>query len=388
MTRTGGGAAGERVHLCIVAHHAWGALNGGFRGHVGGVERQTTLLARGLAARGHQVDLVTWDEGQEDNKMVDGVRVLKLCRREAGLPGLRFLHPRWTSLEAALARSGSEVLYHNTAEYVTGQVAFWARRRGRRFVYSVASDMDCDERLPELRTLRERLLYRYGLHRADRVVVQTRSQARMLARAFARPSVQIPMPCPGPESLAPKPPPAPGTGRVLWIGRMAEVKRPDRLLDLAAACPELSFDLVGPGDDAYARRVLAQAARTSNVTVHGGVARPETVRFYQGASVLVCTSDREGFPNTFLEAWSHGVPVVSTVDPDGLIAERGLGAVGHDLASLAAALRGLLAEPGRWRAASEASRRYYLENHTVEHVLSRFERLFLEVAGRGAAGAR
>src|SRR6185295_3387450 len=101
-------------------------------------------------------------------------------------------------------------VYQNTAEYVTGQVAFWARRRGRRFVYSVASDMDCYERLPELRTLRERLLYRYGLRRADRVVVQTRHQARMLERGFARPSLQIPMLCPGPESLVQRPPPAPG----------------------------------------------------------------------------------------------------------------------------------------------------------------------------------
>jgi len=373
----------ERVRLCIVAHHAWGALNGGFRGHVGGVERQTTLLARGLAARGHRVDLVTWDEGQQDDAEVDGVRTLKLCRRDAGLPGLRFLHPRWTSLEAALARSECEVVYQNTAEYVTGQVAFWARRRGRRFVYSVASDMDCDERLPELRTLRERLLYRYGLRRADRVVVQTRHQARMLERGFARPSLQIPMLCPGPESLVQRPPPAPGRGRVLWMGRLAEVKRPDLLLDLAESCPELSFDLVGPGDDAYARRLRARAARAANVTVHGGVTRPDTVRFYEAASALVCTSDREGFPNTFLEAWSHGVPVVSTVDPDGLIAERGLGAVGPDVPSLAAALRGLLAEPGRWRAASESSRDYYRANHSVEHVLTRFERLFLEVSGRG-----
>ena len=32
---------------------------------------------------------------------------------------------------------------------------------------------------------------------------------------------------------------------VLWIGRICEVKRPDRPLDLAEVCPDLRFDLVG-----------------------------------------------------------------------------------------------------------------------------------------------
>jgi glycosyltransferase involved in cell wall biosynthesis len=385
MRRVDGDASADRFHLCIVAHLAWRALSGGARGHVGGVEHQTTLLARWLAARGHRVDLVTWDEGQEDGALVDGVRVLKLCRREDGVPGLRFLHPRWTSLHAALSRSGAEVVYHNCAEYVTGQVALWALRHGRRFVYSVASDMDCDPSLPELKTRRERWLYRYGLRRADRVVVQTVAQARQLEKAFARSSVQIPMPCPAPEPTVPKAPPAPEGCRVLWIGRIAEVKRPDRLLDLATACPELSFDLVGPGDDGYARAIRSRAAGVPNVTVHGGVPRGELARFYQGAAAVVCTSDREGFPNTFLEAWSYGVPVVSTVDPDGLIAERGLGRVGRDVATLAAALGELLSDG--WRKASEASRRYYRENHTVERVMPRFERLFLDLVGRGETRA-
>ena len=42
-----------KVNLCLVAHLAYGALTGGSAGHIGGVERQTTLMARWLAARGH-----------------------------------------------------------------------------------------------------------------------------------------------------------------------------------------------------------------------------------------------------------------------------------------------------------------------------------------------
>jgi len=378
--------AGDRgLRIAIVAHLAWGAMSGGSRGHVGGVERQTTLLARWLASRGHDVSLLTWDEGQADGVRVDGVRVLALCRRDAGIPGLRFFHPRWTSLRAALARSEADVLYHNCAEYVTGQVALWARGHGRRFVYSVASDMDCDPALPDLGSLRERLLYRYGLKRADRVVVQTLAQARMLERGFDRPSVHIPMPCAGPATLVPRG--LPEAPRVLWVGRITEVKRPDRLLEVAGACPEVHFDLVGPGDDPYAAHIRERAAGMDNVAVHPPAAREEIGRYYERGALLLCTSDREGFPNTFLEAWSHGLPVVSTVDPDGLIAGRGLGAVGGDVGTLASALRDLLSASERWRAASAAARRYWKENHDAEVVLARFERLFGEVAGGPGARA-
>ena len=369
-----------RIDLCLVAHLAWGAMSGGTAGHVGGVERQTSLMARWLASRGHHPSLVTWDEGQPDGVLVDGVRVVKLCAREAGLPVLRFLHPRWTSLNRALARANAGIYYHNCSEYVTGQVALWARRHGRRFVFSTAHDEDTDPRLRHL-SLRERVLYRYGLRHADRIIAQTRTQQSRLKEHFGRESVVIPMPCPGPgpeETLAR--PARPGAGRVLWIGRVCEQKRPHLLLELARACPDVGFDLVGPADTSpYTRAVLEAVRSTPNVRVRGAVPRPKVPALYLAASCLVCTSRDEGFPNTFLEAWSHGLPVVSTFDPDGLIAERGLGGAAADVAELAAGIRHLLLSPEEWRGASERARRHYLDNHTIEGAMSRFEAVFLEL---------
>jgi glycosyltransferase involved in cell wall biosynthesis len=368
-----------------VAQFAYGAMSGS-PGHVGGVERQTTLMARWLAARGHAVTLIVWDEGQEDDLVIDGVRVITMCARDAGVRGMRFLHPRWTSLVGALARADADVYYQNCGEYTTGQVALWCRMRRRRFVYSVASDPDCDPALPLMHTWRERRLYRYGLLAADAVVVQTQQQRRMLHDGFGRPSAVIPMPCP---DTAPHPlPPATSTdrrfGHVLWIGRICRVKRPDRLLDAAAQSPHLSFHLVGPLEEGeYAQGIARQAAAIPNITVHGPASRDDVPRLYQEAACVCCTSDVEGFPNTFLEAWSHGVPVVSTLDPDGLIASRRLGfAVAPD--GLTVALSHAATYSDEWIAMSHRARRYYEERHTVPAVMSRFERLFLETARRSA----
>src|SRR5688500_10726942 len=125
-------------------------MKGGHSGHIGGVERQTSMLARWLAARGYDVTLVSWDEGQTDGEIVDGVRLLKTCARNAGVKHWRMLHPRATSLFKALRKANADIYYHNCAEVYTGLVALFCRRNNRKFVYSTAHDNGCDPKLPTL----------------------------------------------------------------------------------------------------------------------------------------------------------------------------------------------------------------------------------------------
>ena len=374
-----------RPSICLVAHNAAGAMFGGKQGYIGGVERQTSLMARWLAAQGYRVSLVTWDEGQADEEIVDGVRIIKMCSLGSGLPGLRFFHPRWTCLNRAMQRADADVYYHNCAEYVTGQIALWCQRNGRKFVYSSASDLDCTPGLPDIKKWRVRTLYRYGLLHADRIIVQTRRQQSMLRDGFGLESTVLPMPCPGPASAeyqAPEPPQY-DSCRILWVGRICTDKCPERLLELAQLCPELHFDLVGPADGSdYAKNVCDMTCTLQNLTWHGPMPRAQMSEFYQHAACLCCTSVLEGFPNTFLEAWSYGLPVVSTFDPDGLIAESRLGVAAEDAAGLAAGIRRLIQSPDEWRQVSARARRYYVENHTLDAVMPRFVGIFLDALGK------
>ena len=372
----------KSLRICIVAHFAYGAMAGGSSGHIGGVERQTSFMARWLASRGHQVSLVTWDEGQSDSAEIDGVRTLKLCKQDEGIRGFRFFHPRWTSLNKALRRSDADVYYQNCGEYVTGQIALWCRFKNRKFVYSVAANADCEAALPLMTKIRERVLYRFGLRHADRIIVQTQTQQQMLVQNFGCESIVIPMPCQGPSDLTFIPPdaPDPGRSRVLWVGRICEVKRPDRLLELARMCPDLNFHLVGPDDASeYSRKVIARAKEIPNILVSGPATYEQLTQFYRQASCLCSTSDFEGFPNTYLEAWSFGIPLITTFDPDQIVSEKGLGAVASDVPELARSIRSLLASPDLWKSASASARQYYVENHSIERVLPRFEQVFRDV---------
>ncbi len=378
-----------KLKICFVAHFAYGALAGGDSGHIGGVERQTTLMARWFAERGYQVSMITWDEGQEDGVEIDGVRIYKMCRQNAGAPGLRFLWPRWSSLIAAMKRTDADIYYQNCAEYVTGQVALWCRKHRRRFIYSIANDPDCDSQLPKMNTSRERILYSYGMKNADQIIVQTIKQQDMIRSNFGRDSIILPMPCVGPsgEDYTACQKNRNGAKNILWIGRICKQKRPDRLLDLAEACPNLQFDLVGPPDDSkYVHDVCERAKTVANVTLHGPVSREMVPEFYQKSKLLCCTSDFEGFPNTFLEAWSYGLPTVSTFDPDNLIADKGLGKTCNNVPELAADIYELLDSTEKWQKASQFAREYFRENHTMVASMERFERVFIDMGNNISSG--
>jgi glycosyltransferase involved in cell wall biosynthesis len=349
--------------------------------HSGGVERYQSLLARWFAARGYETSFVTWDEGQEDGTVVSGVRVLKVCRSEDGLPGLRFLHPRWTSLVRALARARADIYFYASSDMRLGQIAMWCRWARKAPVASVLNHWALDPAVHRQRPMRERVLYAHGLRGADRVIVQTREQERMLRDGFGVQPVTIPMPCEAPVHAWSLPgSPNAGPPRVVWVGRLSRVKRLEWLLDTAERCPEMTFDVVGAPnvETPYSRDLVDRAMRIPNVVMHGRIAdRAELTAMYRRAAVLCCTSTSEGFPNTFLEAWSVGLPVVSTFDPDGIVADQGLGAVADTLDGLVAGIRTLVASVELRCVASAKAHRYYADNHAVERALPRVEAVLL-----------
>ena len=65
------------------------------------------------------------DHGQPDGAVWDGVQTFKAYARSAGLPVLRFVHPRWTGLVSALSRADADVYYTSCAGGLVGQIAMF-----------------------------------------------------------------------------------------------------------------------------------------------------------------------------------------------------------------------------------------------------------------------
>ena len=346
-------------------------------GQISGAEVQQNLIARELSRRGHTISFVTYDYGQEDGIDCDGIRVYKMCRPHAGIPGLRFFHPQWTSLWRAMARANARVYYQRTAGCETGQCALWCRLKMRKFIFAVASDTDCDPRGIFLDTRRDRWLYRAGLRLANEVVAQTESQYGVLRRAFGIDPLLVRSCAELPVNWKPVDLSHERRRHLLWIGRISPKKRFEWLLDLAAVAPEFVIDVVmdtRPDSD-IAEQMLARARTLANVRLQGRIQPQRIGEFYERAGLVICTSLVEGFPNTLMEGWARGVPSLTTFDPDGIVEAGRLGAVAASPGDLRRLAHELLDDPKRWRETSERARSYFEQNHGVESAVDSYERI-------------
>jgi glycosyltransferase involved in cell wall biosynthesis len=349
----------EAMKVCLVSLNALPALSAAHKGqYIGGAEVQLTQLAVALAVRGHEVSMIVADAGQPDGAVYEGVTTLTSFKPSAGLPFIRFLHPRWTKLWSAASRADADVYLYSCAGFVLGLLALYCRLHGRRLVYRLASDADCDLKTALIKSGRDRWLYRYGLQRTDAVLVQSIAQQAAIERNFGRKSTVVRGLVEGPRSGSAS------TAKdidVLWLANLRHLKRPDRLLDLAEALPQFSFHMAGgpvPGDEAYYRQIESRAHAIPNVTFHGKVPYMDVGRLFDRAKVFTNTSEVEGFPNTFLQAWARGIPVVTLFDPDGLVAREALGSSHREVADMAPGLRRLLVSPDAYSTASSAALRY------------------------------
>jgi glycosyltransferase involved in cell wall biosynthesis len=174
-------------------------------------------------------------------------------------------------------------------------------------------------------------------------------------------------------------------GCVAWIGSLKPVKRPELYLELASVSRALPVRFVMAGTPfgaPWETWVENGARHDSEVEYRGALGHDEVVELLKDSVALVCTSVREGFPNTFIEAWMCETPVVSVgIDPDATLSELGLGILVDDLAAARNAIARLVEDETLARDIGRRARAYVEEQHDINKVAERLNGLLEGLLG-------
>lgn len=135
------------------------------------------------------------------------------------------------------------------------------------------------------------------------------------------------------------------TDRVIvgFIARLADIKRPDRVLALAERLPTVHFAIFGEGP--LLSSVRAAADGLANVSMHGWF--DDLAPVYAAIDIALLTSDNEAISIALIEAASAGLPIVATnvgSIPE-IVRHEINGYLGSDVAELARGIESLAGDP-------------------------------------------
>lgn len=367
-------------HICFVAVNIYPVLTRSTEiEFVGGAEVQQTVQIRALRRAGFRISVLVKDHGQPDVVDFEGVAIYRIPSATGrGIPGTRFIRPRLTDVVRLLRKVSPDIVYVQTACDLVAAAAWYSTTARRRFVFAGASDPDFKLGPLPYMSSRDSFLYRAGLRRADGILVQNAAQQRMLLENYSRASLVM-------QNCYEEPQAKPGhpDGHVIWAATVKPLKRPDLYIELARRFPERRFVMVGGAgvdadSQAYYEQMAASARTVPNLEFVGYVPYAEVGTWFDGAAVASNTSDYEGFPNTFLQAWIRGVPMVSFVRPEASPGVTGTIAC-SDIDDMTERYAKLFGDPIAWKAASDHCLQHFRQHHGIDAAVDQYRSFFQEV---------
>lgn len=300
----------------------------------GGLERVMTTKMNWLAERGHEVILVTYEQGHHNLSFILSKRVIHVdldCRYfvifrynliKRFIEKLKQKRLFKTKLCDFINNHRPDVLVtpHNLQEFedaITSMSTFvpvvWE-------FHSISKEIERNNRWWNKHLFYDRL------RRCNLVVALTSKDAAFWGRKCDN-VMALPNPLyfyPKKISIKNK-----AEGRIICVARFDPVKRIDRLIEsfslLVDSYPHWYIDLFGEGpEEKRIRRLVSEKKLDAYIHIHKPV---DTIcDEYQKSQMLVLASDQESFSLVIVEAMAWGLPVVSTNCPygPGAIIENGV----------------------------------------------------------------
>lgn len=277
-------------------------------GKGGGAERQLVQLAAALTDRGHQVHIITWDEGTNAAfySIPKGIHWHKLGLK----PGLLGKLWRLQRLSMALKNNGIKTLVGFVM--ANNKVVILSA------LLSGTSLIAAERNGPTLYHVKHNFFSRWinflSLLFCKHVALQFSDFIDGYPRFLRSRISVIPNPIFPTKAKASPGAPEKKAFQMLFIGRLDSLQKQPAILinafaKIADANPDWHLKIVGDGD---AREPLFELIQTlglaDRVTLTPSAL--DVGPFYEGADLFVIPSLWEGSPNSLTEAMAHGLPAI------------------------------------------------------------------------------
>ena len=365
----------QKLRICIISEYAYSSLNS-IGKEIGGAELQMILLAKGLIKRGYDVHLIAFSKSKNSFELIDGIKVhIPYDNKSSGFT--HFYPLNLYKLLKLLNKINADIYIQSAGFPIAGITAFLAKLNNKIFIYASSSDHSVSTYLTikKVKDL-ELIPYIYGIKNATCVVCQTENQKKLLKSSLSKEGIIIKTfipikQCNEFEQV---------TNEILWAGRVIKGKLPELYLELAKRLPEYKFKMIGApfiNDLDYYNEIKEKALKIKNVDFLGFVPHNEIDKYYNNSDIFISTSNAEGFPNTFLEAWNCGIPIISIhFDPDNLIKKCNLGLYSNNFEELVKNTKKLMVDENLRKELGENGRKYVKNEHGVSKILDDYENLF------------
>lgn len=349
--------------VCFIHSYGADAFN---KESVGGTELQLYYLSTALAREeDFEVNFITRNPTEE---RIEGVNLA------SGLGDL----DRWSSkilggfkLLYHMNRVDSDIYFSSSDNMIPGIVSLFCKIKGRKHVHRTVHERECDGSLIQENKIKG-MINNFGLRLTDLIFVQCRDHGKLLSEWFNPELEVLPNSFPIPEEKNP------GGDHILWVGRRVDWKRPGLALKLAKEFSSEKFVAISPrtsGEEAFYNQIEKEAEELSNVELIERVPREEIQEYFDNAKIFLNTSEKEGFPNTFVEAGIGSTPILSAkVDPDSFIERNECGFSCKDsYTELKSKLGAMLENEQETRQRGENCRKYVERNHNISKNIQKVE---------------
>lgn len=298
------------------------------------------------------------------------------AREEGGINYLRVFYPRYIRIFVEfilsffyLLKVRPSIVITRGADRQLSYLSKYTSLLGIKHIHFSGSDADFDINGNKLLSKKNNKLYVSGIRRLKFTVVQNSNQESLLRKNHFREQqiLVIPNIWPIKETICQKN----KSIDFLWVGNFRDLKRPMWFIELAKRNPQYSFTMIGGvSNRALYEECRKIASELPNIDFLGRKSFDEVNEYFTKAKCLVCTSTVEGFPNTFLQAWSNSIPVLSTFDPSGRVTKYKLGIYTTDFEEMNSEVSHILNE--NYEELQRAIIEYFKANHNSE---SRYKEL-------------